>query len=44
MENPVQVCVVYAIHGGVLKLVRRDKSLFLAHVLVSGVLGVFCGG
>lgn len=35
---------MYVIHGGVLKLLRRDKSLFLAHVLVSAVLGAFCGG
>ncbi|KAF9654055.1 hypothetical protein BDM02DRAFT_3158815 [Thelephora ganbajun] len=26
------------------KILRRDKSLFLAHLLVSAVLGVFCGG
>jgi len=44
MENSAQVRVTYVIHGGVLKLERRDKSLFLAHVLVSSVLGVFCGG
>jgi hypothetical protein len=43
MENPAQVCVIHVIHGGVLKLKRRDKSLFLTHVLVSAVLGVFCG-
>jgi ABC-type multidrug transport system ATPase subunit len=27
-----------------MKLLRRDKSLFIAHVGVSCVLGVFCGG
>ncbi|KAF6758758.1 ABC transporter [Ephemerocybe angulata] len=26
------------------KTLKRDKTLFLAHVLVSAVLGVFCGG
>ncbi|KAL0068131.1 hypothetical protein AAF712_004791 [Marasmius tenuissimus] len=26
------------------KILRRDKSLFLTHVVVSAVLGVFCGG
>ncbi|KAG6836591.1 hypothetical protein H0H93_006334 [Arthromyces matolae] len=26
------------------KILRRDKSLFLAHVATSSVLGVFCGG
>ncbi|KAJ7771519.1 hypothetical protein B0H16DRAFT_1364094 [Mycena metata] len=26
------------------KILRRDKSLFLTHVAISSVLGVFCGG
>ncbi|RDX52876.1 ABC transporter [Lentinus brumalis] len=26
------------------KILRRDKTLFLAHVAVASVLGVFCGG
>ncbi|KAI0700493.1 hypothetical protein C8T65DRAFT_657534 [Cerioporus squamosus] len=26
------------------KILRRDKTLFLAHILVASVLGVFCGG
>ncbi|EIW85570.1 hypothetical protein CONPUDRAFT_118487 [Coniophora puteana RWD-64-598 SS2] len=26
------------------KILRRDKTLFLTHVLVAAVLGVFCGG
>ena len=25
------------------KILKRDKTLFLTHVIVSGVLGVFCG-
>lgn len=43
MENSAQVCTIYATYSDVLKLVRRDKSLFLTHVLVSAVLGAFCG-
>jgi hypothetical protein len=43
MENIVQVCIIAMIHEDALKLGRRDKSLFLTHVLVSAVLGVFCG-
>ena len=31
-------------YHNVLKFLRRDKSLFLTHVLVSTILGVFCGG
>ncbi|KAG6333232.1 hypothetical protein ID866_5855 [Astraeus odoratus] len=26
------------------KIIRRDKSAFLAHVLLAAILGVFCGG
>ncbi|KAF8061676.1 hypothetical protein FPV67DRAFT_1509891 [Lyophyllum atratum] len=26
------------------KILRRDKTLFFAHVVVSAILGVFCGG
>jgi len=39
----MQVGVINGIHDDALNLERRDKSLFLAHVLVSAVLGVFCG-
>ncbi|KAH7890070.1 ABC-2 type transporter-domain-containing protein [Phlebopus sp. FC_14] len=26
------------------KILRRDKTLFLTHVIISAILGVFCGG
>jgi hypothetical protein len=44
MEDFAQVCPARVVRGDVLKQLSRDKSLFLAHVLVSTVLGVFCGG
>ena len=43
MEDFAQVCPARVVRGDALKQLSRDKSLFLAHVLVSTVLGVFCG-